>query len=322
MRCRDLIVRSRQSVCKCLLKIVARHPGPHPPSPPRRVSGGKSCTAESWVATVKRPHHSSRGSHLKPVSARALTSVLCARPFNLTFTVFKFPDELILSIASHISPELIGHYARFRVQDELAVYDDHRQRVRVLRWLSMTCKTMRSRLLPWIRERLDVEMLKPYNWSSGESVEGRLNAIINASHADTFMANRVRYLCTLSPLGSELICVLRRFMTVYLAWNESSIPLFVKCLGSLQNLHTLETGRTTDFSPTLLQDALTGVALPQIKTLVMPPIVHPLLQHCHDVEDVVCVVMDENPSYDRFLGSLALWELTRITRSTYQYHRV
>ena len=111
-------------------------------------------------------------------------------------------------------------------------------------------------------------------------------------------------------------------MTVYLAWNESSIPLFVKCLGSLQNLHTLETGRTTDFSPTLLQDALTGVALPQIKTLVMPPIVHPLLQHCHDVEDVVCVVMDENPSYDRFLGSLALWELTRITRSTYQYHRV
>ena len=205
MRCRDLIVRSRQSVCKCLLKIVARHPGPHPPSPPRRVSGGKSCTAESWVATVKRPHHSSRGSHLKPVSARALTSVLCARPFNLTFTVFKFPDELILSIASHISPELIGHYARFRVQDELAVYDDHRQRVRVLRWLSMTCKTMRSRLLPWIRERLDVEMLKPYNWSSGESVEGRLNAIINASHADTFMANRVRYLCTLSPrIGADL----------------------------------------------------------------------------------------------------------------------
>ena len=43
------------------------------------------------------------------------------------FHSFELPDELILPIVFHISPELIGHYARFRVQDELAVYDDHRQ---------------------------------------------------------------------------------------------------------------------------------------------------------------------------------------------------
>ena len=61
--------------------------------------------------------------------------------------------------------------------------------------------------------------------------------------------------------------------------------LFIKCLESLQNLHTLGIERTTNFSPTSLEDALTGVTLPQIKTLVMPPIVHPLLQHCYDVED-------------------------------------
>ena len=87
---------------------------------------------------------------------------------------------------SHISPELIGHYARFRVQDELAVYDDHRRRVRVLRWLSMTCRTMRLRFLPWIWERLDVKMPKPYNWSSGESVEWRLNSVINALHTNIY----------------------------------------------------------------------------------------------------------------------------------------
>ena len=101
---------------------------------------------------------------------------------------------------------------------------------------------------------------------------------------------------------------------MYLAWNKSSIPLFVRCLESLPNLHTLEIGRTTDFSPTLLEDALTGVALPQVKTLVMPPIVHPLLQHCHDVEDVVCVVMDKNPSYDGFLGSLASMSGSKVKR--------
>ena len=102
-------------------------------------------------------------------------------------------------------------------------------------------------------------------------------------------------------------------MTVYLAWNESSIPLFVKCLESLQNLHTLEIGRTTDFSPTLLEDALTGVTLPQIKTLVMPPIVHPLLQHCHDVEDVVCVVMDKIPLT---IGSLDPSRPCRVQKSS------
>ena len=115
-------------------------------------------------------------------------------------------------------------------------------------------------------------------------------------------------------LGSESIRVLRKFVTVYLAWNKSSIPLFIKCLESLQNLHTLEIERTTNFSPTSLEDALMGVTLPQIKTLVMPPIVHPLLQNCHDVEDVVCVVMDENPSYDRFLGSLASMSGSKVER--------
>ena len=140
---------------------------------------------------------------------RALTSVLCARPFNLTFTVFKFPDELILSVASHISPELIGHYARFRIQDELGVYDYHRQRMRVLRQLSMTCRTMRSRLLPWILERLEVEMPTQCNWSSGETVGGRLNTVVNALHANTFMADSVRYFCALlySWIGANRLFV-------------------------------------------------------------------------------------------------------------------
>ena len=165
---------SRQSVRKCLFEIVARH-RPHPLLPPTSLSLRRQCLHYGIAGCYReKPHHSLRGSHLKPVSVRVLVSVLWAHPLNLTFAVFELPGELILSILSHISPVLIGYYARFRVQDELAVYDDHLRRMRVLRWLtlSMTCKTMRWRLLLWILERLDIKKPIPYNWSSGESARG------------------------------------------------------------------------------------------------------------------------------------------------------
>ena len=54
----------------------------------------------------------------------------------------------------------------------------------------------------------------------------------------------------------------------------------------LPNLHTLEIQgdhRTTG----LLEKALKRVKLPQIKTLILSPNAHPILRHCHNVEDVV-----------------------------------
>ena len=45
--------------------------------------------------------------------------------------------------------------------------------------------------------------------------------------------------------------------------------------------------------------------LPQIKTLIIPPTTHPLLQHCRDVDDVICVITDETRSFDGLLRSLA-----------------
>ena len=48
-----------------------------------------------------------------------------------------------------------------------------------------------------------------------------------------------------------------------------------------------------------------GVKLPQIKTLVLPSAAYPLLQRCHDVEDVVCTITDiTRPPGDEFLRSL------------------
>ena len=83
------------------------------------------------------------------------------------------------------------------------------------------------------------------------------------------------------------------------------LPKFVKCLESLPNLHTLEIGRADGDITTSLEKALKHVELPQIKLLILPPAVHPLLRHCRNVEDVVYVVVNKAILTDEFLGSLA-----------------
>jgi len=88
-------------------------------------------------------------------------------------------------------------------------------------------------------------------------------------------------------------------------WNHFAFPEFIQCLGSLPNLHTLEIARAHSRITTPLANALKRVNLPQIKTLILPPAAHPLLRHCHNVEDVVYVVGDEIIPSDEFLMSLA-----------------
>jgi hypothetical protein len=72
--------------------------------------------------------------------------------------------------------------------------------------------------------------------------------------------------------------------------------------------------------------ALEHVQLPQIKTLILPDVAHPLLGCCREVEDV-CVVMPWSDCSEPFLISLAsnrdskvrrlsipLWRLDRPSR--------
>ena len=97
-------------------------------------------------------------------------------------------------------------------------------------------------------------------------------------------------------------------MTAYLPSSDPTFPPFAECLKSLPNLHTLKIGWLDNddgnSNATSLTEALNGVELPQIKTLILPPDAYPLLQHCCDVEDVVCVVDDRAMSPDGFLESL------------------
>jgi hypothetical protein len=88
---------------------------------------------------------------------------------------------------------------------------------------------------------------------------------------------------------------------------KSTVPSFVKCLESLPNLHTLEIPFADERITDQLANALKLIKLPQIKTLIIPPATHPLLRHCHGVEDLVCVVRYARPSTpsDGILSSLA-----------------
>ena len=128
--------------------------------------------------------------------------------FRPIFAVFGLPDELILSILSHIAPDTqhTGHWVRFRIQHELQIDDRHRQRVQFLRPLSATCKAMRLRFLPWVWERL--ELPRPYDRNSGDIFVRKLNAIANTLHAGIYPATIVKYRSALLPPGLGLICVL------------------------------------------------------------------------------------------------------------------
>ena len=121
------------------------------------------------------------------------------------FTVIELPDELILSILSHVSPDPpqhISHYAWFHMMYDLWVGDYRQQRVRFLRPLSMTCKAIRLRLLPWVWERLEF----PPPWSLGGKILARkLTNLTNILPTDVLLATTVKYFHLYPSPGSGLI---------------------------------------------------------------------------------------------------------------------
>ena len=136
-----------------------------------------------------------------PVCANLLISIdllryfcsLNANLFHPILTVFKLPDELIRSVLSHISPlpQLTGHRVRFCTQGIHGIRDSHQQRMDFLRPLSMTCRTMRLRLTPWVWERLGTTYSRS-SWDPKFLVR-KLNTLVNVLRADIFLATSVKY---------------------------------------------------------------------------------------------------------------------------------
>jgi len=101
-------------------------------------------------------------------------------------------------------------------------------------------------------------------------------------------------------------------MTVRYLWHKAGSVL-VECLESLPNLHTLEIWLADYCQHTpLLKDALKGVKLPQIKTLVLPPVAHLLVEHCPNVEDVDWVTGGQTVTSSEFLASIQHSKIKRL----------
>jgi hypothetical protein len=120
------------------------------------------------------------GSHISLVDQTSISS----RP---TFAVFELPNELILSVLSYVSPDPgpTSHYERFRFSFYMHPKNYHAERVEFLLPLSMTCRAMRLRLLPWIWERIE--------GSSRKGFKRRPEPIVGALRADPGLAMNVKY---------------------------------------------------------------------------------------------------------------------------------
>ena len=131
------------------------------------------------------------------LSTSSHTTSLDRMPTELHLSVFQLPDELILSILSHISPDprVTGHCAWFRIAYRMEISKHHNWRMDFLRRLSMTCRVMWLRLVPWMWERIELPISR--RWDYGESFAGKLNAITNILHTEVFLATSIRYFCAL-----------------------------------------------------------------------------------------------------------------------------
>jgi len=232
-----------------------------------------------------------------------------------TFAVFRLPDELILSILSHISPDphLTGDYARYSVQYCMKIGDGHQQRMKFLRPLSRTCRAMRLRLLPWIWNHIQASQAS-YDSDGIRMISWKSIAIAQTVYTDMSLATRIKYFAPLLIPVSGLIRVFSRFMTVHFL-GDQAIRSFVQCLELLPNLHTLEIGSSGNGpDAALLKTALRRVRLSQIKTLIIPESAHPLLEHCPSVEDVVWVITDKSVTSNEFLRSLTSNRFSKVKR--------
>ena len=82
---------------------------------------------------------------------------------------------------------------------------------------------------------------------------------------------------------------------------DTILPAFANCLQSLPNLHTLELCHVHQDMTTKLKRAFEGVAIPSIRTIVLPTIAHHILRSCPNVEDVTCNVGNGS----QILGTIA-----------------
>ena len=114
--------------------------------------------------------------------------------FHPIIAVFKLPDEIILSIPSHVSPGpwLAGHHTRFCIPYCVGNNDCHDRQVLFLRPFSMTCRAMWLRLLPWVC----VGGLEASLWLL-QTIREFNPIVLNTFRTDAVLATSAKWVCTI-----------------------------------------------------------------------------------------------------------------------------
>lgn len=198
-------------------------------------------------------------------------------------SIFHLPNELFLEIFSHFPilkwSEL---YYRYTHAWYTPIPDIYGERIQTLVALSSTCKVMRHKFLPQVWER---SLICLRRWRRSDEIPSRLQLQCRALLGDRCLAAHVK------------------IMTIDLACDgtEGIFNTFINCLATLPNLHTLEVISMGTHYSDPLREALIGVKLPQIRTLILPSMAHYLLRHCPNVDDLTCTPFRPN---EEFIQSL------------------
>jgi hypothetical protein len=125
--------------------------------------------------------------------------------------------------------------------------------------------------------------------------------------------------------ASTALTVHVRVFTVSLSdtKKEEMLPLFVRCVFALTNLHTLEIPHAHRRISASLASALGKRTLLGIRRLVLPDCAHPLLRACPEAREVVCImgngakllgVIAKNCPHVERVDGVSLWPSSSVKR--------
>ena len=145
-------------------------------------------------------------------------------------------------------------------------------------------------------------MSDPAAWyiQLGNSLESKCHILLK----NPLLATHVRSASVRFPCSTLFSCVIiDSVMSVGITRYrmDAIVPAFASCLQSLPNLHTLELCHIHEGMATKTKKVFKGVAIPSIRTVVLPTVAHHILRSCPNVEDVTCSYGDGSP----ILGAIA-----------------